>query len=136
MATVAVKPFVLRDVDLVIGTDNFEAHTSQCEFVPSTSQLTWTGLAQNTVTASSPATWVLTLALAQDWETEGSLAQYLHENEGETVSVTLTPQDGAGSFTAHVTITPCSIGGSAAAFATSTVSMGSTKPEFTPVSAG
>jgi hypothetical protein len=132
MATVAVKPFVLRDVDLVIGTDNYEAHVSQCEYVPSTSQLTWTGLASNTATASSPATWVLTIAHAQDWETTNSLSQYLHEHEGETVSVTLTPKDGAGTFTSDVTITPGNIGGTAAAFATGTVSMGSTKPVFTP----
>lgn len=132
MAVVAVKPFVLRDVDLLIGTDNYEAHVSQCEYVPTTPQLSWTGLANNTVSASGTATWVLTLSGAQDWETANSLSQYLHEHEGETVTVSLTPADGSGVFTSDVTIAAANIGGSAAAFSVFTVSMGSTKPDFTP----
>lgn len=132
MVAIAVKPFVLRDVDLQIGTDNYEAHVSQCEYVPTTPQLSWTGLANNTVSASGTATWVLTIAGAQDWETANSLSQFLHEHEGETLPVTLTPKDGAGTFTSDITIAPANIGGTAAAFSVFTVSMGSTKPEFTP----
>ena len=132
MAVIAVKPFVLRDVDLLIGTDNYEAHVSQCEFVPTTPQLTWTGLANNTVSASGTSTWVLTIAGAQDWETANSLSQYLHANEGQTVPVTLTPADGSGTFTTDVTIAAANIGGTAAAFSVFTVSMGCTKPDFTP----
>lgn len=132
MVAIAVKPFVLRDVNLVFGTDNYEAHVSQCEYVPTTPQLTWTGLANNTVSASGTATWVLTLAGAQDWETANSLSQYLHEHEGETITVTLTPADGSGTFTSEVTVSPANIGGTAAAFSVFTVSMGSTKPTFTP----
>jgi hypothetical protein len=132
MVVRAVKPFVLRDVDLLIGADNYEAHVSQCEYVPTTPQLTWTGLANNTVAASGTATWVLTLSGAQDWETADSLSQYLHEHEGESVVVTLTPADGSGSFTSTITISPANIGGTAAAFSVFTVSMGSTKPAFTP----
>lgn len=131
MATVAVKPFVLRDVNFVFGVDNYEAHVSQCEYVPTTPQLTWTGLANNTVGASGASTWVLTIAGAQDWETANSLSQYLHEHEGETIDVTLTPADGSGTFTSTVTVAAANIGGTAAAFSVFTVSMGSTKPEFT-----
>jgi hypothetical protein len=136
MATVAVNPFVLRDVDLVIGADNYEAHTSQVEFTPTTSQVSWTGLANNTVTSQTTATWQCTIALAQDWGTPNSLSQYLMDNEGEVVSVTFTPASGQGSFEADVTITPGAIGGTAGAFAVATVTLGSTKPVFTPVSAG
>lgn len=132
MVAVAVKPFVLRDVALMIGVDNYEAHVSQCEFVPTTPQLTWTGLANNTVSASGTATWVLTLSGAQDWETANSLSQYLHANEGIEVPVSLTPADGSGTFDTTLTIAPANIGGSAAAFSVFTVTMGCTKPEFTP----
>jgi hypothetical protein len=133
MAVVPVKPFVLRDVDFVIGTDNYEAHASQCEYVPTTPQLSWTGLANNTVGASGASTWVLTISGAQDWETVNSLSQYLHEHEGEEVPVTLTPADGSGTFTSTITLAPANIGGSAGAFSVFTVSMGSTKPAFAPV---
>lgn len=128
----AVKPFVMRDVDLVFGVDNYEAHVSQCEYVPTTPSLTWTGLANNTVSANGTATWGLTIAGAQDWETAESLSQFLHDHEGETVPVTLTPADGSGTFESTVTISPANIGGTAAAFAVFTVTLGSTKPEFTP----
>lgn len=131
MVAIAVEPFILRDVDLQIGADNYEAHTSQVEFVPTAASVSWTGLANNTVTGTSTATWVCTLALAQDWGTANSLSQYLHDHEGEVVAVTFTPATGQGTFTADVTITPGAIGGTAGAFAVSTVSLGCTKPDFT-----
>lgn len=133
MVAVAVSPFVLRDVDLVIGADNYEAHVSQVEFVPSATALTWTGLANNTHAATATATWTVTLAGAQDWATANSLSQYLHENEGETVEVTFTPATGQGTFTATVTISPANIGGTGGAFSVFTVSLGCTKPDFTAI---
>lgn len=132
MAVIAVQPFVLRDVDLSIGADNYEAHTSQVEFAPTAAQISWTGLANNTHSATATATWVCNIALAQDWGTTNSLSQYLHDHEGEVVPVTFTPADGQGSFDADITITPGAIGGTAGAFAVATVALGSTKPEFTP----
>ena len=132
MAEIAVAPFVLRDVDLMIGTDNYEAHTSQVEFIPTAAQVSWTGLANNTVNSQTTAAWVCTLALAQDWTTTNSLSRYLMDNEGEVVDVTFTPATGQGSFAATVTITPGGIGGTAGAFAVATVTLGCTKPIFTP----
>jgi hypothetical protein len=132
MTVIAVAPFVLRDVDLAFGADNYEAHVSQVEFVPSATALTWTGLANNTVSASAPATWVCTLSGAQDWDTANSLSQYLHENEGDTVAVTFTPAAGQGTFAATLNITPANIGGTGGAFTVFTVSLGSNKPVFTP----
>lgn len=132
MAVIASAPFVLRDVDLMIGTDNYEAHTSQVEFTPSASQVSWTGLANNTITSQTTATWLVNIALAQDWGTVNSLSQYLMDNEGEVVPITFTPATGQGSFTADVTITPGAIGGTAGAFAVATVALGCTKPVFTP----
>lgn len=132
MAVIAVAPFVLRDVDLVIGTDNYEAHVSTVRFVPAATQLTWTGLAGNTVSATATATWTVTLSGAQDWDTANSLSQYLHANEGQSKSVTFKPGDLQGTFAATLTIAPAEIGGDASTFTVFTVSMGCTKPVFTP----
>ena len=132
MAVIAVAPFVLRDVDLTFGADNYEAHVSQVEFIPSASVLTWTGLANNTHSATPTATWVVTMSGAQDWDTANSLSQYLHENEGDTIAVTFKPADGQGTFATTVTITPANIGGTGGAFSVFTVTMGCTKPAFTP----
>lgn len=131
MVSVAVKPFILRDVDLVIGVDNYEAHVSEVTFTPTAAQVNWTGLAGNTVAATATATWVVTLGYAQDWDTANSLSQYLHANEGTTVAIQFTPGDGEGSFDANVALSPGSIGGVAGVFATSTVSLGCDKPVFT-----
>ncbi|WP_419707663.1 hypothetical protein [Promicromonospora sp. NFX87] len=132
MAAIAVSPFILRDVTLLIGTDNYETHTSQVEFTPTASQVSWTGLGNNTVTSQTTATWVCTLALAQDWDTPDSLSQYLMDNEGIPVACTFTPADGQGSFASTITPTPGAIGGVAGAFAVATVTLGCTKPVFTP----
>ncbi|MEU4361200.1 hypothetical protein [Promicromonospora sp. NPDC023987] len=132
MVAITVEPFILRDVDLMIGTDNYEAHTSQVEFTPTVSAVSWTGLANNTVTSQTTATWGCTIALAQDWGTLNSLSQYLMDNEGLVVPCTFTPASGQGSFAANITITPGAIGGTAGAFAVATVTLGSTKPVFTP----
>lgn len=132
MAIIAVEPFVLRDVDLLIGTDSYQAHVSQVEFIPTAAQITWTGLANNTHAATATATWAVTLAGAQDWDTANSLSQYLHANEGLKVPITFTPADGQGSFTAEVTLSPASIGGTGQAFTVFTVTLGCTRPAFTP----
>jgi hypothetical protein len=131
MAVIAVKPFVLRNVTLSIGTDNYEAHVSEVTFTPSASQVSWTGLANNTVSATTTATWTVTIGYAQDWDTANSLAQYLHANEGTTVAVEFVPDDGQGTFDANVVLSPGAIGGTAGAFATSTVTLGCDKPVFT-----
>jgi hypothetical protein len=132
MAVIAVAPFVLRDVDLLIGTDDYKAHVSQVEFVPSATQLTWTGLDGSSHAATGTATWVCTMAGAQDWDTANSLSQYLHGNEGDVVPITFVPADGQGSFAANVTISPANIGGTGGAFSVFNVALGCTKPVFTP----
>lgn len=134
MVAVTVKPFVLKDVLLKIDADNYEAHVSQVEFTPSASTQTWTGLAGNTVTDVSTATWAATLAYAQDWETADSLSRYLYDHEGDEVAVEFTPRSGSGpKFTASLIITPGAIGGTVNGFATATVTLGmSGKPVLVP----
>lgn len=133
MATINVAPLVMKDVTLTIGTDDYKKHVDQVVFTPSAQTQTWTGLDGSSYSDVGTATWVCTLNYVQDWETADSLSQYLLENEGESVSVTFKPKSGSGpSFTATVTITPGAIGGSVNAYATTSVSLGSTKPTLVP----
>lgn len=125
MATIEVKPFVLKDVLFTVASDNYEAHCSQVQFDPSSSSQTWQGLTPTaTFTDTTIATWTCALTYAQDWETADSLAIYLHEHEGEEIEVTFKPRSGSGpSFTATLIVTPGTIGGTVNQFATATVTL-------------
>lgn len=131
MATIAVKPLMLKDVLLTIEADNYEKHVSGVSFVPAAGTATWQGLTPEAVfTDVANATWTATLNYVQDWETNDSLAEYLFEHEGDTVTMVFTPVKGSGkkTFTADVTITPGTIGGEVNAYATTSVTLPSTKP--------
>lgn len=129
MALIAVTPLVLKNVELLVGTDNYQTSVSSVRFEPSASSVTWTGLGGNTVTDTSTATWTCVIEYAQDWGTTNSLSRYLMTNEGTTKAVRFRPIAGAGpSFTANVAITPGAIGGTVNAVATASVTLGSDKP--------
>lgn len=134
MADVAIKPFIMRDCLFKVAADNYEGHVSQVEFVPSPVLASWKGLKAGAVHQfAGLATWVANLALAQDWETENSLSQYLHEHEGEKVEVAFEPVNGGASVTATIIIVPGSIGGTVDSVATSSVSCPvDGKPAFGP----
>lgn len=134
MADIAVQPFVLKDCTLTVAADNYEAHVSQVQFDPTSQTQTWQGLTPDALFNDvGVSTWVVTLAYAQDWVTPAALSRYLHEHEGETVSMTFAPKAGGPSFTADVTIIPGSIGGTVNQYATATVSAPCTKPVLAPL---
>ena len=131
MVDIAVQPLVLKDVICKIGADGYQKHLSGVAFTPSSSQISWQGLTPDAAfTDQTIATWGVTLDYVQDWETEDSLSQFLFEHEGETVEMVFTPVKGTGkkTFTSQVTITPGAIGGQVNQFATTSVTLGSTKP--------
>lgn len=132
MAILEVKPLVLKDVTATIGTDDFKKHLDQVTLTPSSSTQSWTGLGSNTHTDVATATWTLNLNYVQDWESAASLSRYLHENEGETVAFSFKPKAGGPSFTTDVVITPGAIGGTVNAFATTSVTLGCSKPVIVP----
>ena len=136
MATLDVKPLFLKEVELTIGDgtpDDFRKHVSGVTFTPSSSQQSWTGLGQNTVTESTEPTWTCQLDYAQDWESTNSLSRYLFENSGETVPMSFRPKSGVGpSFTANVSIVPGAIGGQVNAYAGTSVTLGCDKPVLVP----
>lgn len=132
MATIDIDPLFVDASDLTIGDDDYAAHISGAQCVPSSSQVTWTGSKPGAVfTRQTRSTWVLTINYAQDWESAKSLSKYLHDNEGETVDITVTPVSDGQAFTVSVNIAPGSIGGEINQFGTSTVSLGCNgRPEY------
>lgn len=133
MTTLDVQPLILKDVELVIEAlgDDYRKHVSGVTFTPSSSQTTWTGLGRNTHTDSATPTWTVQFDYVQDWTSTDSLSRYLYENEGETVPVTFRPISGAGpSFKANITVIPGAIGGQVNAFATTSVTLGSDRPQL------
>lgn len=113
MTSIASAPHILRDVDLTIGTDQYQAHVSSVALTPSNSQVTWQGLTPAaTFSGTTSSTWTCVLAGVQDWATADSLAEYLFENDGEEVPISFTPRSGTGStFEGFVTCAPPNIGG-------------------------
>lgn len=118
MTTITVEPHILRDVDLKIGTDNYEAHVNRVELAPSTGTVTWQGLTPSaSFTGSTASTWVANLSGVQDWETADALAEYLFDHEGEEVPISFRPRRGSGAtFTGTVTCVPTSVGGDVSTF--------------------
>lgn len=134
---VAVKPLFMKDCTFNVGPDatasGFAAHLSGVTFTPSTSLQTWKGLDPKSVhTEGAAPTWTADLAYVQDWETAGSLSNYLFEHQGETVPVKFEPKKGGKAIYASIVIQPGAIGGQVDSFAATTVSLGvSGAPSFT-----
>lgn len=126
MATIDINPLILKDVELLLGTDDYRKHVDQVTLTPASSQVSWTGLGNNTHTDVSTATWTCVLNYAQDWETPDSLSRFLYEHEGETIEgATFRPRSGVGpSFLVDLVITPGAIGGTVNAYSTSSVTLG------------
>lgn len=137
MATPALIPLVLKNVDMTLGADNYKYALDQVIFTPSADTIKWTGLGSNPVTDVGTATWDAVLSYMQDWDTSTSLARYLHANEGATVAASFSPRTGSGpAFTTSLVITPGAIGGAVNAFATTSVTLGCTaKPTLSETGA-
>ena len=130
MPKLAVVPFVLKDVILTIGTDDYARHVDEVLFTPTVKAdpITWQGLSPDASfsDAGVPETsWALTLTYAQDWDTANSLSAYLLANAGLSKTVVFQPKTGSGkaTFTATVTIAPGPIGGKGKQAATASVTM-------------
>lgn len=135
MAEIDVTPIVLTDSIIEIEDDDFAAAISSAVFTPTSSTVTWQGLKKtSSFTGVTPASWVFALGYAVDIASTESLANYLHEHEGETKAATFRPQSDIGpSVTANIIITPGAIGGTAGAVPTATVNLGvNGKPVIVP----
>ena len=127
MSVIAVQPIVLKDVDLVIDADNYEAHVSSVTITPTTNVVRWKGLTPAaTFSDSSAPEWAANLDYAQDWVTVDSLSNYLFEHQGETVTATFQPKKGTGlpEWTVDLVIAPGPIGGGVDQYMTGSVALG------------
>lgn len=86
MAKIAAKP-VLFKAPVSIGEDEYTAHLSRAEFVPTQPTASFTDLDGSTTNFGGKSAWVLEIAGAQDWETVNSLSQLLNANDGEEIEV-------------------------------------------------
>ncbi len=114
MASIALTPIVLNDIDLKIGADNYEASVSKVELVPTTPTVTWRGMTPTAVQQiAGTATWVMNVSGAQDHATASSLSQYTQTNAGAIKTVTLKPKKGTTvpTYTVDVLIVATKIGG-------------------------
>ena len=134
VAVPLTAPYTMSTATITIGDDDYTAAVSQAQFDPSFSSNTWTGIGGDALTFTSPASWSLVLAIAQDLDPAG-LLRYLLEHAGEQVTVTLTPLAAEDPITASVILAPGSIGGTAdGSAAVATITMGvQGKPTFAPV---
>lgn len=108
MAKIAAKP-VLFKAPVSIGSDEYTAHLSQAELVPTSPAASWTDLDGNTHNFAGTSAWALNLAGIQDYETAAGLSNFLFEHEGEDVEVSFPL--GGNTFTATITAVPVNIGG-------------------------
>jgi hypothetical protein len=133
--TIAVAPFVLKDVQFEVAAHEYKKNVSQVEFQPSTSSVTWQGLSPDaSFSDQSAPTWACAISYAQDWTTPDSFSQYLMAHAGEKVPATFKTNNGAGSFAATLILGPGPIGGTVNSVGVGTVTLGvDGAPVFTPV---
>lgn len=132
MTNIALNPITVNAATLKIDADNYEAAIGSAVFTPSTKTSSFTAINGQTYQSQAPATWTLDVNFAQDFETAGSLSNYLHAHEGESKEAVLTEVESGATFTATISIAPGAIGDAAGSIAQSKVSLGSTKPVVTP----
>lgn len=128
MAEQAVKPFIMRNAIVQLGTDDFAAAVSSATLTPSGGTADFKGLKPPAVfTFPQAVTWSLELVYAQDWGTDASLSMYLFAHIGEVVPAIINPDDqtaGTTSWACDVAITAGAVGGAVDAVATATVALG------------
>ena len=126
MSVITPQPIVLKNVSAIIGGasgDDYAAFFTSVALTPTSNTVSITGMKPDAIYQdSSPATWVADITYMQDWSETG-LSRYLFENEGESVTIALSPVSGGPTFTVTATIVTGAVGGSVGEFATATVSL-------------
>lgn len=104
---IGLQPLWLEDVDVFIAldgdgtSDNFKQAVTGVTLTPATSTQTLKTLSPKGVfTHVGAPTWSASIAYQQDWETPGSLALYLFENQGTAATLYFVPRHGGPAFTA------------------------------------
>ncbi|NNC10342.1 hypothetical protein HII28_00385 [Planctomonas sp. JC2975] len=124
MASIAVEPLYMSECTFTVASDSYEAALSGVTITPTTPTSTWTGLKAGSVfTKAGKATWTCVLDYMQDWNTTGSLSNYLLANEGSSIDVVFVPDDGGASISVTLIVVPGAIGGKVNSFAEATATL-------------
>lgn len=126
MTIISAAPIVLRDMSLIVETDDYAKHVSSVTFTVEQQEISWTGADGTVYTELGPETWKCAVAYAQDWETVNSLSEYLFTNRGTKKTVKFMPQAGSGNtvFTVTCSLATGAIGGAVGEFALATATFG------------
>lgn len=139
MATITPTPYILRDMLVTIGADEFAAAIDQLTITPKPSPQVFQGGRPSAKFMELPEPdWDVAIQYAQDNATT-SLTRYLHDNQGKTVVMKFQPKAGTLSaanpaVTVSVLIVPGTLGGTIGQHAKSTVTLPATnQPAFVVV---
>lgn len=125
MANIIPVPLYMSNATLKIAADNYEAAVNSVTLTPTVNTASFRGLTPSAIYKRTDAPdWALEVQFVQDWETPGSLSNYLLQHAGETVTVVFEPDVDGPSITVSAVLVPPTIGGAVGAFATTTVTMG------------
>lgn len=128
MTKIAAKP-VLFKAPVSIGSDEYTAHLSQCEWVPTQPTASFVDLDGKATPFGGSSSWALNLAGAQDWETLNSLSAFLNAHEGEEITVSADVP--GGTWEAVVIAAAVNIGGQINSPALWSKTLQSYEPTFT-----
>lgn len=131
------NPLFLKSASVTIDSVDYDDLISNVVFTPTTSALEFKGVSGKVSTSTGSTVWAVTFDYAQSFDTAGSLALKLFNDEGEKVTVVFKPEAaGAASVTATVTLLSGSFGGAVDAASTSSVTLPvDGKPVIVPASA-
>lgn len=129
MTVLDVKPFVMQNAVIQLGTDDFAKAVSTATITPAGGITTWKGLKPGAVfTYPQSVSWTLQLEYAQDWGVSTSLSAYLFKHAGEIVSGTVNVNDvatgGETSWALQIAIAPGAVGGAVDDVGVANVSLG------------
>jgi len=126
MTAVPIVPTFLEDCEFIVDADDYSAHVSRVEIVPSRTSVQWRGMSKgSTHNRSGRGSHVANVDYAQDWTTPKSFSRYLAAHDGEIKTVRFQPVKGSGepSFTVDVQIVAGPIGGAVDTIAVGSVSL-------------
>lgn len=129
MAQIGITPVLLKNFEFIVDVDDFAAACPSILFTPSQAISVWKGGTPGAIyTDVSNPTWQCTTKIGQDWETTGSLVNYLFSNQGALKTVKFRPLKKASGtskqWTAQLYLGAPAIGGDIDSWAETTVTHG------------
>lgn len=124
MASIDFEAKTLTAISCTVGGTEYAEAVASARFIPAQTINTWKGGTPDAVFSSSTKpTYTCAMKLGQDYETSGSLANYLMAHAGEAVSFVFR-YNGGRTITATLLIAAPEIGGDIDAILDTTITHG------------